>query len=153
MLHEKQTHRIASMVLAGLVGAPGMAPPAPEASKMATVSEDDPAWIVVSRDPAEYPDPICLGCKVVAKTTKATSSDETDAGRAVTLTYLDEDHPTFVGDVVLTIFLLDAEEPRTVVIDDVALSNDRTFECIVSEGLDWTWDEVEVVWAELVPAA
>jgi hypothetical protein len=140
------------MVLAALVGGPGMAPPATEASKMATVSEDDPAWIVVPRDPVEYPDPICLGCKVVAKTTKATSSGETDAGGVVTLTYLDDDHPTFVGDVVLTILLLDAEEPRTVVIDDVALSNGRTFECIVAAGLDWTWDEVEVVWVELVSA-
>lgn len=152
MLHENQTNRIASMILAGLLGGPGMAPPATEASPMATASEDAPAWIVVSRDPIEYPDPICLGCKVPAKTTTATSANENDAGRVVTLTYLDEDHPTFVGDVVLTILLLDSEEPRTVVIDDVELANGRTFECIVSHGLDWTWGEVEVVWVELVPA-
>jgi hypothetical protein len=156
MTSTKQLHRIiAHMATAGLLGTLFAAAPTAMASQSTNPRLDElPTRIVVPTDPVLYPDPICLGCKIIAKRTR--TSEDDDASGVLRVTY--DEVPMFVGDIVLTVFLLDTEERRTVTLEGVVLTGGQTVELLVPADVDWTWDDVEsvwveLVWVELVPAA
>src|SRR5687767_3536886 len=114
MNHTKQWHGIgARMAVAGLLGGLLITTPMAKASAT-TVAEIDniPTRIVVPTDPVLYPDPVCLGCTIVTKRAKP-SSDADDAGGILKVTYQHDAAPIFVGEIVLTVFLLDTDERRT----------------------------------------
>lgn len=154
MTHTKQSSTIlARMATAGLLGALLGTITTPAMASQATLAglDDIPTRIVLPTDPVLYPDPICLGCKIIAKRAKESSEAE-DADGVLKVTYQDSEAPTFIGDIVLTVFLQGTDERRTVTIDGVLLTDGATIEISVEPGVDWTWDEVESVWVELVPA-
>lgn len=154
MKHTKQSHGLlARTAVIGLLGALLGTITTPAMAIQAALAglDDIPTRIVLPTDPVLYPDPICLGCKIIAKRTKAPSEAE-DATGTLTVTYHDPQAPMFVGDIVLTVFLLDTDERRTVTIDGVWLTHGETVELSVEPGVDWDWDEVESVWVELQPA-
>lgn len=153
-MHTKPSHGLlARTAVIGLLGALLGTITTPALATHATLAglDDIPTRIVLPTDPVLYPDPICLGCKIIAKRAKAPSEGE-DAEGVLRVTYYDQQAPTFIGDIVLTVFLQGTDERRTVTIDGVWLTDGETVELSVEPGVDWTWDEVESVWVELVPA-
>lgn len=153
-MHTKQSHGFfARTTVIGLLGALLGAVTTPAMANQTTTAglDDIPTRIVLPTDPVLYPDPICLGCKIIATRAKGSSEVE-DASGTLTVTYQDPQAPMFVGDIVLTVFLQGTDERRTVTIDGVWLIDGETVELSVEPGVDWAWDEVESVWVELVPA-
>jgi hypothetical protein len=150
MTPTKQWQRIlARMATAGLLGGLLTAAPTTKASQATEVELDDiPTRLVWPTDPAQYPDPICLGCKVVAKRSSAASEGD-DAGGVLQVSY--DEVSTFVGDIVITVFVFDTREHHVVTLDGVVLTHGQTVELPVPPGTGWSWDDVESVWVELVP--
>lgn len=109
---------------------------------------DVPVRLVGPTGPVGYPDPICLGCKKPAREEDTAASMEDGILR---LAYEDDQVPTFSGDLVLTVVLRKDGARRVVVLEGVVLVDGHTTELELEDGEDWTWDDVGVVWLELMP--
>lgn len=118
------------------------------AQSSAQEPEDIPTHLAMPSDLEEYPDPICLGCKII---TRRPTSGGAEAPGLLSVAYDDDEHPTFVGDVVLTVLLRQAHERRVIVLDDVSFAHGQTAQLLVDPGEDWSWGDVRAVWVELVP--
>jgi hypothetical protein len=150
MTHTKHRHEARTlMATVGLLGGLLTAVSTATAGMSLVPLDEIPTRLVLPVDPEDYPDPICLGCKIIAKRT--TSTDDDDIG-ILSVTYEDDQVRTFVGDIVLTVFLLDSDELRTVTLDGLVLTDGQTVELAVTAGSDWGWEDVESVWVELVHA-
>lgn len=142
----------ALLAITGLLGGLLMAPPLALASDTTGGELDHiPTRLVVPTESVLYPDPICLDCDIVI--TEGDGSNVVDGTCGILqLTYLDREMPTFLGDLVLTVFLLDTQEHRTVKLERAVLADGQTLEIVVQCGVDWDWEDVESVWVELLPA-
>lgn len=146
MTHTK--HPIGTFAaLVGLVA--GLVATAPTATAQQTEQEleDIPTHLAMPSDWEEYPDPICLGCKII---TRRPASAGADHG-LLRVAYHDDERPAFAGDVVLTVFLHETHERRVTALFDVSFADGQTAELLVAPGEDWTWRDVQAVWVELVP--
>lgn len=142
-------HRIAgSAAVAGLLLGLGSTPRTAQASQTTAQLGEIPTRLAVPSDPDQYPDPICLGCKIATKRPPS-GSDDDDTLAVLTVTYQDQATPTFVGDIVLTVFLADLDQVRIVAVDGVLLTDGQTAEYLVTADPDWTWAEVEWVLVEM----
>jgi len=152
MTHTKHCQHLGTFAaLVGLVGSLVAVTPTATAQQTPPVSEGIPTYLALPADPEEYPDPICLGCKIITR--RPASADGSDAPGLLRVAYDDDERPTFVGDVVVTVFLLETHERRVTALFDVALADDQTTELLVPPGEDWTWGDVQAVWVELVPTS
>lgn len=150
MTHTKHRHEARTlMATLGLLGGLLTAVPTATAAMTLVPPDEIPTRLVLPVPPEEYPDPICLGCKIIAKRPNSANDDATGILR---VTYEDDQVPSFVGDIVLTIFLLDSDECRTVTLDGIMLTDGQTVELAVTAGSDWGWEDVDSVWVELVHA-
>lgn len=152
MTHTKHYQHIGTFAaLVGLVGSLVAVPPTATAQQASPVLEAIPTHLAMPSDPEEYPDPICLGCKIITR--RPTSGGGSTAPGLLRVAYVDDERPTFVGDVVLTVFLLETHERRVTALFDVSLADGLTTELLVPSGEDWTWGDVKAVWVELVPTS
>ena len=125
---------IGTLASIGDAGATGTCTP----DLLPTVIVGEPAY-------AGYTQPICARCVVVSK--RETTADGNTHG-VLELTYDDDVHPDFQGDIIVTVLLPD-DTHETDVIPDVSL--------VEGEQASWTLDELpyataEIVWVELQPA-
>lgn len=151
MTHIKHCQDIGTFAaIAGLVGSLLAVTPIATAQPATEGLEVIPTHLVLPADPEEYPDPICLGCKII---TRRPASSATDDHGVLSVAYVDDERPTFVGDVVLTVFLVETQERRVTGVFDVTLVDDQTVELLVPPGEDWSWGDVQAVWVELLPTS
>lgn len=148
MFHFSWQRVVGRVTTAGLLVGLGAMPGSAAASQTTAELEDVPTRLVVPTEPAEYPDPVCLGCKIATERPSADSGGD-DTNAVLTVTYEDQATPTFVGDIVLTVFLADLDEFRVVPIDNVLLTDGQTAQFVVTADLDWTWADVEWVFVEM----
>jgi hypothetical protein len=152
MTHTKHCQDLGTFAaIAGLVGGLLAVTPTATAQASAEVPETIPTHLALPADPEEYPDPICLGCKIITR--RPTSAGGANAHGILSVAYDDDERPTFVGDVVLTVFLHETHERRVTALFDVSLADDETVELLVPPGEDWAWGDVQAVWVELLPAS
>ena len=152
MTHTKHCQHLGTFAaLVGLAAGLVAVTPTATAQQAPPVFEAIPTHLAMPSDPEEYPDPICLGCKIITR--RPASGGGTDAPGLLRVAYVDDERPTFVGDVVLTVFLLETHERRVTALFDVSLTDGETSELLVPPGEDWTWGDVKAVWVELVPTS
>jgi hypothetical protein len=152
MTHTNHCHHFGTFAaLVGLVGSLVAVTPTATAQQAAEVLDAIPTHLALPSDLEEYPDPICLGCKIITR--RPASAGGSNAPGLLRVAYDDEDRPTFVGDVVLTVFLLETHERRVTALFDVSLADGETSELLVPPGEDWSWGDVQAVWVELIPTS
>lgn len=105
-----------------------------------------PTQLVGPIDPVEYPDPVCVKCKVIV-TKPAKGAEDTGT---VSITYYYDDHPWFHGYAELV--LVTSTARHVVSLSDVDLVEGETLDLEIEAGSAWSWSEVEYAWLELVPS-
>lgn len=134
-----------TMILAccfSLFGIPGQA----DANALAV--EPLPTVLVGPPKSSEYPQPLCSKCKLL------TGRESTASGPsqgAVSLRYEDEHFPSFEGDIEVTVLLPD-DTRHVETIFDVELEYGEEMTWILPDRAEFEWDDVELLWVELVPA-
>lgn len=110
----------------------------------ARAAETIPTRVVGPAGSSEYPDPICSTC--VVKTVKTAGSTADSA--TIDVEYLE--WSSFDGDILVTVLLFNGRHDE-LVISDVHLDyqEQASFDLVSSQ--DWSWDDVESIWFELVP--
>jgi len=107
-----------------------------------------PTVLVGPPKSSEYPHPLCSKCKLLAE------RDDTANGPsqgALLLRYEDEHIPSFEGDIEVTVLLSD-DTRRVETIFDVELDYGDEVTWILPSRADFSWQDVELLWVELVPA-
>lgn len=96
----------------------------------------------------EYPQPICSRCRLVAER-ETTAIGDTQG--LLSLTYWDDAYPVFEGRIELTVLLYD-QTKHTETILDVVLGPGEHVTWTLPPRATFSWNDVEHVWVEMVPA-
>lgn len=103
-----------------------------------------PVVLTGDTDETGYIQPICMKCK------RLTVARQTSSTAVLGLVYFDDTYASFSGAILLTLSTSDDRE-IVVTIDDVLLVQGQAARWTLEAGSSWSWDDVEMVWIELVP--
>ncbi len=148
MKHHTPRNTFAGRLLEGLLASLLMATSTAQASEPEPGLEPIETVLIVPSDPVEYPDPICLGCKIVTKRQAASQGTNDDHG-VLEVEYEDVFGEAFVGDVVLTVFLPSTGVWRIILLDGISLVDGETTTFELPEGTDWSWRDVGTVMVKM----
>ncbi len=145
MKHHTPWNTIAGSMLESLLASLLMATSVAQASEIEPGFEPIDTVLAVPSDPVEYPDPICLGCKIVTKRPTASAGTHDDHG-VLEITYEGVLGVEFMGDLVVTVFLPGTGASHVVVLHGVSLVDGQTTALeLPSGGADWSWQDVGTV--------
>lgn len=133
------------MILAcsfSLLGTPG------EVDASTLEVEPLPTVLVGPPKSSEYPQPLCSKCKLLSER-ESTASGPSQG--VVSLRYEDEHFPSFDGDIEVTVLLSDDTRYVETILD-VSLDYGDQQTWILPDRAEFDWDDVELIWVELVPA-
>ena len=111
----------------------------------------DPVPVVITSvpDSSQYPQPTCSKCKRVSVVRQTSATGETQG--VLELTYFDELYRDFDGVIELTVLLVDDSE-HVMTVEDVSLEQGDEAGWVIDAPIEWQWEQVDMVWLELVPA-
>lgn len=107
-----------------------------------------PTVVVGPPKSTEYPEPICSKCQVVIE--RSTSADGEDAAMLL-LTYDDDQFPSLLGDIELTLLMFD-DARKTLHLFDVSLACGEDLVVQLAADVGWSWTEVAYVWIRVQPS-